>query len=51
MDIGSFAIITSFVAKIISLLGYYMSTRKDNEIDKNNKNANNQGPGFFLDRV
>jgi cytochrome c-type biogenesis protein CcmF len=49
MDIGSFAIITSFVAAVLSLLGYYMSAGKENEIDKNNKKVKNQGPGFFLD--
>jgi cytochrome c-type biogenesis protein CcmF len=49
MDIGSFAIITSFVAAVLSILGYYMSAGKENEIDKNNKKVKNQGPGFFLD--
>ena len=49
MDIGSFAIITSFVATVISLLGYYISAGKENDIDKKNKSEKNQGPGFFLD--
>ncbi len=49
MDIGSFAIIISFVATTISLLGYYISAGKENDIDKKNKSEKNQGPLFFLD--
>jgi len=49
MDIGSFAVITSFVATVISLLGYYMSATRENDSDKNNTKAKSQGPGFFLE--
>jgi cytochrome c-type biogenesis protein CcmF len=49
MDVGSFAVITSFVATVISLLGYYMSATRENDIDKSNKKDKNQGPGFFHD--
>jgi cytochrome c-type biogenesis protein CcmF len=49
MDIGSFAIITSFVATVISLLGYYMSASKENDRVRNDKREKKQTPGFFLD--
>ena len=49
MDIGSFAIITSFIATVISLLGYYLSAGQENNIDDKKKNTNGKKPGFFLD--
>jgi cytochrome c-type biogenesis protein CcmF len=49
MDIGSLAIITSFIATVISLLGYYMSVTKENEINKKKKNRKSDKPGFFQD--
>jgi cytochrome c-type biogenesis protein CcmF len=49
MDIGSFAVITAFIASILSLLGYYMSASKESNIDTTKKSGEKDGPGFFLD--
>ena len=49
MDLGSFAIITAFVAIILSLLGYYMCAGNENKSGRQNRKTKNQSPGFFQD--
>ncbi len=47
MDIGSFAIVTAFIATLVSLLGYLATARNEDNIDKKSKKE--VKPSFFLD--
>ena len=49
MDIGAFAIVAGFIATIVSLFGYYLTARNENNLDKNKNGGKDQRPGFFLE--